>query len=160
MTWSAIDALEQRKKAYRSLLNAIEADYTRSLEWREQSDTDVPDGVWSLLLAEGSVAGNVIGGAKWRLTVPGWIGACLLLREEIGLDERFGRFSGYLKKIGGRSGADTSTRAIAEATGIAEEWVFDAIDGQMAELIYSQHGPTLLDRMGGVEIPAHIGNKR
>ena len=160
MTWSAIDAVEQRKEAYRSLLNASEADYTRSLEWREQSDTDVPDGVWSLLLAEGFVAGNVIGGAKWRLTVTGWIDACFLLREETGLDERFGRFAGYLKRIGGRSGADTSTRAIAEATEMSEEWVFDAIDGQMAELIYGQHGPTLLDRMGGVEIPAHIGNKR
>jgi hypothetical protein len=160
MTWSSTDAIEQRKKAYRCLLNVSGGHYTRSLEWRDQQSTGVPDGVWSLLFAGGLVAGNVIGGPKWRLTVSGWIEACGFLREEIGLDERFGRFAGYLKAMGGRSGADTSTRAIAEATGIAEEWVFDAIDGQMAEFVYGQHGPILLDRMGGVEVPAHIGNKK
>ena len=160
MTWSNADALEQRKNAYRSLLDPEGGHYTRSLEWRDQDDTNVPDGVWSLLLAEGLVVGNVIGGPKWRLTVSGWIEACRILRGEIGLDERFGRFAGYLKSIGGRSGTDTSTRAIGEATGIAEAWVFDAIDGQMAELIYGQYGAILADRMGGVEVPAHVGNKR
>lgn len=52
----------------------------------------------------------------------------------------------------------TSTQAIAESTGLPELWVFDAIEGSMAEIIYRQHGATLADRMGGVEVAAHIGN--
>ncbi len=52
MTWSAQDALEQRKGALRFLMDFGTADLTRSLEWREQSASNIPDGVWSLLLQE------------------------------------------------------------------------------------------------------------
>jgi len=97
---------------------------------------------------------------KWRLTGPGWIEACSLLRGEIELDQRFGVLSGYLKGLAaGRKLADTSTQAVSTATGLSEQWVFDAIEGKMAETIYGQYGAYLLDKMGGVEIPAHIGNK-
>lgn len=159
MTWSAKDALDYRLKAFRCLLGPNGGQYIRSLEWREQRETDVPAGVWSLLLAEGFVTGNVMGGPTWRLTVAGWIEACRHLREEIDLDERFGRFARQMKALGGRVGSDTTTRAVAGATGLEESWVFDAVAGSMAEVIYGQYGPTLLDRMGGLEIPAHLGNK-
>lgn len=161
MTWSAEDAFEQRKNALRFLLDNSTGEFTRSLDWCEQSDSGIPDGVWSLLLEEKFIQGNIVGGAKWRLTVPGWIEACRLLRDEIGLDKRFGILSAHLKTLAeARTGGDSSTRAIAEQAGLSEVWVFDAICGRMAELIYAQHGATVIDKMGGVDIPPHIGNKR
>jgi hypothetical protein len=82
------------------------------------------------------------------------------LRVEISLDKRFGVLSAHLKRLpGGRTETDTTTRAIEERTGLSELWVFDAISGRTAETIYGQHGANLIDKMGGVEIPAHIGNK-
>lgn len=160
MTWSPVEASEQRRKAL-ALLLLDEADhqFVRSLEWHEQDGSGIPDAVWSLLNRDGLVMGNVVGGASWRLTVDGWIEACRLLREEVDLDRRFGILSAHLKALGGRMGDMTTVQAIAESTGLHWLWVSDAIAGQMAERIYGQHGAVELDQMGGIEIPAHVGIK-
>jgi hypothetical protein len=95
------------------------------------------------------------------LTTSGWIEACNLLRDEVGLDRRFGKLSAHLKGlVNGRTEpwVDTHTDNVAKATGLPDLWVFDAIKGQMAEVIYGQHGAKLADDMGGVEVPAHVGN--
>ena len=152
--------MEQRRAALRLLLDDKKTDFPRSLEWYTQSDSNIPDGVWSLLHNDGFVHGNVVGGMKWRLTLAGWIEACALLRDEIHLDKHFGILSAHLKDLtAGRTLADTTARNVSSATGLSEEWVLDAVDGQMAESIYSQHGGRLIDKMGTVEIPVHIGNK-
>ncbi len=79
-----------------------------------------------------------------------------MLQGEINLDARFALLSAHLKRLGGRDGDVTSTNAIASATGLPEQWVSDAIEGSMAEIIYRQHGALIIDGMGGVEIPAHL----
>ena len=114
-----------------------------------------------MLRDEGLIDWYVIGGHAFRLTTTGWIEACRLLRDEVDLDKRFGALSAHLKGLTlGRteSWAHTYTDAIADKAGLPADWVFDAIDGHMAEIIYGQHGAKLSDRMGGVEVPAHLGN--
>jgi hypothetical protein len=81
MTWSREEAVEQRKKALRLLLDYRDGNFTLCLDWFKQDGSDIAKGVWSLLYEDGLVKGNVIGGAKWRLTVEGWIEACSLLRD-------------------------------------------------------------------------------
>lgn len=143
----------------RLLLDEGDGQFTRSLAWYPQSGSSIPDGVWSLLHHEGLVDGNVIGGVGWQLTVDGWIEACRLLRNEIGLDRRFGQLSAHLKKLGDRrTEAYTNTTALAEETGLSEQWIFDAIQGKMAERIFGQHGASVTE-MGDVDIPTYIGNK-
>jgi hypothetical protein len=160
MTWSPEDALNQRKTALRLLLDESGGEFTRSLAWYRQSD--IPNGVWSLLLQDRLVQGHVVGGAKWRLTADGWIEACHLLRDEIGLDKRFGVLSKHLKDLmEGRSELNITVtiQAVTTNTGLSEYWIRDAISGQMAERVYGQHGAKI-DSMGGwVDIPSHIGNK-
>src|SRR4051794_129403 len=101
MTWWHVEAAEQRKNALSLLLDKTDRKFVRSLDWHEQEGSGIPDGVWSLLRHDQLVKGNVVGGAKWRLTVDGWIEACRLLREEVDLDKRFGFLSAKLKAIGG-----------------------------------------------------------
>jgi hypothetical protein len=159
MTWSQSEALSQRKRALRLLLDESGKNFTRASEWFEQSESVIPDGIWSLLNEEGLVHGNVMGGKRWRLTVDGWIEACRLLRDEINLDDRFGALSRHLKDLGARgSDAFTTFREVAAATDLSEEWVLDAVRGRMAERIFHQHG-AITHRGGIVEIPPHIGVK-
>jgi hypothetical protein len=159
MTWSPAEALNQRKNALRLLLDESGRKFTRSLAWYPQVDSGIPDPVWSLLYQDGLIEGYFIGGPSWQLTVDGWIEACQLLREEVDLDTQFGVLSAHLKDLSARtSEAYTTFSAIAEVTGLSEDWVFDALRGRMAERIYNQHGARVLE-MGDVEIPAHIGNK-
>jgi hypothetical protein len=157
MTWSREEALEQRKKALRLLLEDGGYDFTRALEWRD--GPTVPDGVWSLLLSEGLVDCYALGGTSWRLNVDGWIEACRLLRDEVGLDKRFGDLSKYLSDLNPtRAGFYTTVGAITANTGLNEFWVFDAIGGRMAERIFRKHGATVHPMSGDVEIPPHFGN--
>lgn len=161
MTWSLQEALDQRKRAVRCLLDGGGNQFTRSLEWYPLARTDVPLGIWTLLYQERLVHWYTPGGDCFRLTTAGWIEACRILRYEVDLDRRFGVLSAHLKNLTRNrteSFAMTSTQAIAESTGLPELWVFDAIEGSMAEIIYRQHGATLADRRGGVEVSAHIGN--
>jgi len=153
-------ALDLRKKAMLYLLVDGDGQFCRSLEWFEQKNTNVPTGIWSLLLQEGFVDCFAPGGPAWRLTVTGWIEACRLLRTEVDLDVRFGKLAAHLKGLNSREEilAESHTGQIAAATGLPERWVFDAIDGQMAETVFGKHGASLADRMGGVEIPGCIGN--
>jgi len=161
MTWSREEALKQRKCAFRFLLDNSGNQFTRSPEWYPQALTNVLPGVWTLLYEEGFVHWYTPGGDCFRLTTPGWIEACRLLRDEVDLDRRFGVLSAYLKGLTLNrtdSWAMTSSQAIAEKTGLPELWVSDAIEGRMAEVIYREHGARLADAMGGVEVPAHVGN--
>ena len=161
MTWSREEAMEQRKCAVRFLLDTEQNQFTRSLDWIPQQCTNVPLGIWTLLYEEELVDWYTPGGNRFCLTVSGWIESCRLLRDEVSLDLRFGRLSAHLKRLTlnrAESWAVTTTDDIAEKTGLTELWVFDAIDGNMAEVIYHQHGARLADRMGGVEVPAHLGN--
>src|SRR5688500_14604749 len=125
MTWSPVEAAEQRKKALALLLDDTDHQFVRSLEWQEQDEAGIPDAVWSLLNHDGLVMGNVVGGASWRLTVEGWIEACRLLREEVDLDRRFGILSAQLKALGGRMGNMTTVRVVAEHTELHWLWVSD-----------------------------------
>jgi hypothetical protein len=162
MTWSPADALDQRKNAVRLLLDESGGSFTRSLAWYRQSDSDIPNGIWSLLLEERLVQGHVVGGAKWRLTADGWIEACRLLRDEIDLDKRFGALSKHLKDLtDGRNelNATVTVQEVATNTGLSEYWIRDAIRGQMAERIYGQHGAKIDSMSGYIDIPSHIGNK-
>jgi hypothetical protein len=159
MTWSPDEAAAQRKMALARLLDDTDQLFVRSERWYRQAGSGIPDAVWSLLDHNGLVRGNDLGGRSWRLTVKGWIEACRLLREEVDLDSRFGVLSAHLKSLGGRTGAGTTVQAVAEATGLHWRWVNDAIDGQMAERIFDQHGAAKFGRMGDIEIPAHIGIK-
>jgi len=156
------DALTQRKAALRFLLEGPEGQFARSRDWRPRSESNVELGVWTLLYEEELIKWYVPGGDCFRLTLVGWIEACSLLKEEVDLDKRFGILSAHLKSLNPNrteAWAFTSTRDIAVTTGLSERWVYDAIEGQMAELIYHQHGATLADQMGDVDVPAHIGNK-
>ena len=162
MTWSAADFLDQKKNAFRFLLDCNNGQFARSLDWQPQSPSGVPEGVWSLLRDQDFVdcydVGSNVYGKRWRLTLPGWIETCSLLKDEIGLDARFGLLSAHLKGLaGGRIGAYADLSSIEQTTGISEQWLDDAIQGQMAEKIYGRHGGTLFGST--VEIPAHIGNK-
>ena len=160
MTWSPADALNQRKNAFRLLLDKSNGKFTISSDPYPQLNSGIPGPVWSLLHQEGLIQGCGAGEAHWRLTVDGWIEACQLLREEVDLDTRFGVLSAHLKDLSARTPeAYTTHNAIADATGLDRDWVFDALRGRMAERIYNQHGATA-SKMGGIEIPAHIGNKR
>jgi len=158
MTWSRAEALEQRKKALRLLLEDGSSDFTRALEWRD--GPTVPDGVWSLLLSEHFVDCFALGGkSSWRLNVDGWIEACLLLRDEVGLDKRFGDLNRHLSELNiGRAGSYTTVDAITATTGLNEFWVWDAISGRMAERIYRSHGATVHPMSGEVDIRPHFGN--
>jgi hypothetical protein len=161
MTWSNEQALAHRKAALRLLLDRSESQFIRSIEWHPQSATNIPLGTWTLLYEEGLIKWYAPGGNCFRLTTPGWIETCLLLRDEVDLDRRFGLLSAHLKGLTRNRTEDwawTSTQAIADSLGLPEMWVSDAIEGQMAEFIYRQHGAKLADRMGGVEVPAHVGN--
>jgi hypothetical protein len=89
MTLSPEDAVAQRKKALRLLLDGG-GEFTRSLNRYPQSDSGIPSGIWSLLEKDRFIQGYVAGGVRWRLTLDGWIEACRLLRDEIDLDKRFG----------------------------------------------------------------------
>ena len=130
MTWSEDDALEQKKEAFRLLLDERSAEFTRSLGWYRQRDSSIPDAIWSPLFEMGIVRGNVVGGPTWRLTVEGWIEACRLLREEIGLDERFGILSARLKDLTeARRDLQTTTtvQEVSARTFLSELWIQDAI---------------------------------
>lgn len=110
---------------------------------------------------DGFISCSTLGGDRFRLTPSGWIKACCLLRDEVGLDRRFGEFSAHLKGLTPNRTelwVITSTQSIAEVTGLPELWVSDAIEGCMAEVIYRQHGAKLANSMGGVEVPANVGN--
>lgn len=160
LTWSREEALEQRRCAIRLLLDNSGNQFTRSLEWYAHARTNVPLAVWTLLEEENFIEWYTLGGDRFRLTISGWIEACRLLRDEVDLDRRFGVLSSHLKRLTlGRTESlvFTSTHAIAEATGLQEIWVSDAVEGHMSKIIYSQHGARLADTMGGVEVPAHIG---
>jgi hypothetical protein len=134
MTWSPQDALDQRKNALRLLLDESGGEYTRSLAWYCQSDSDIPSPTWDLLLEERLVQGNVFGRRNWRLTVDGWIEACHLLRDEIDLDKRFGILSKHLKDLTeDRNELNTTVQAVAANIGMSECWVENAISGHMAE---------------------------
>ena len=157
MTWSREEALEQRKTALRLLLEDGGSDFTRALDWRD--GPTVPDGVWSLLLSENLVDCYGLGGTRWRLNVDGWIEACRFLRDEVGLDKRFGELSKYLSDLNvGRGGAYSTVDAITANTRLNEFWVWDAISGRMAERIYERHGATVHRMSGEVDIPPHFGN--
>ncbi len=156
MTWSREEAMEQRKKALRSLLEK-DSGFVSSLDWRDGSAA--PDGVWSLLLSEQLVDCYAFGGKSWRLSLDGWIEACDLLRDEVGLDKRFGELSKHLDDLNvGRKGTYTTVDAIVAKTGLNEFWVADAIEGRMAERIYRKHGATIQKMSGDVDIPPHFGN--
>jgi hypothetical protein len=159
MSWSPERTREQQAAALRFLLDTRTADFTRDLDWREENASGIPPAVWSLLYQRKLVEGNVIGGPKWRLTIDGWIVACRLHKDEMGLDQRFGKLSAHLKALGERSGGFSHVNDVARETGFSELWVFDAIAGRMAERIFEQHGANLEDPMGGIEIPAHVGQK-
>ena len=163
MTWSPHEALRQRQSAFRFLLNK-EDQFTRYIDWQSKVDTNVPMGVWTRLCKEELIIMNVVGSdhlpelLKFRLTIPGWIAACQSLRDEIDLDARFGRLFRYLKSLVNRSVSEveTTTDAIANATDLPEAWVSDAIEGDMAGVIFRRCGAKLL--RGTVEVPAHMGN--
>lgn len=159
MSWSADRDRAEKKNALRLLLDVSDGQFTRSDEWYPQSKSNIPIAVWSQLYNDGHINWYAPGGDSFRLTVDGWIEACRLLRDEIGLDERFGKLSAHLKDLGGRDGAYTHTDTVADNTGLSTVWVFDAIEGRMAERIYQQYGAKLTSKMGDVEIPPHIGKK-
>jgi hypothetical protein len=48
---------------------------------------------------------------------------------------------------------------VAASTGLSERWIREAIEGEMAERIYDQHGATIDPMSGYIDIPSHIGNK-
>lgn len=156
MSWSAEDDRKARIDAMR-LLFASDGHYTRSLEWYSQASCMIPLPVWSLLYEEGLIDWYSPGGNSFRLTISGWIEACDLLRDEIGLDQRFGKLSAHLKGLAGRSGHDTHADTVAAETGLPEQWVFDAVKGRMAEKIFDRHGAILASDMGDIDIPPHIG---
>jgi hypothetical protein len=156
------DAFTQRKAALRFLLEGPDSQFVRTREWRPRAESDIELGVWTPLYEAGLIDWYVPGGDHFQLTVKGWIEACKLLRKEVGLDRRFGLLSAHLKRLNearDQAYASTTTHEIATATGLPEQWVFDAIDGKMAENIFHRHGAQLASRMGDVDIPAHIGNE-
>ena len=83
-----------------------------------------------------------------------------MLRNEIDLDTRFGHLSEHLKNLTLRIDSEvwTTTHAIAAATGLPLIWVSDAIEGDIARVIFNRYGAVLVSNMGSVEVPAHIGN--
>ena len=89
MTWSPQEALDARKDALRWLLDKSNGEFRRSIDWVDQKGSGVPDGTWSLLYKDGLLccfaAGSERPGVEpsWRLTLPGWIEACQLLRVEV-----------------------------------------------------------------------------
>ena len=115
--------------------------------------------MWSQLYHDRLIDWYVIGGDSFCLTLGGWIEACRMLRDEVRLDQRFAILSAHLKNLGGRTVAYAHADTIANQTHLCTAWVFDAIDGQMAERIYHQHGAKLTSRMGDIEIPPDIGKK-
>ena len=157
MSWSPAHDLEKTKNALRLLLDTGDGQFTRSLEWYPHAKSNIHLAVWSQLYDDGLIDWYAPGGDSFRLTVHGWIEACRLLRNDIGLDERFALLSAHLKELGGRTGTWTTTDAIAERTGLRPDRVFDAIDGHMAERIYNRRGAKLASKMGDVDIPPHIG---
>lgn len=162
MTWSAADALDARKNALRLLLDHTNGKFTRSLEWFEPDGSGIPQGVWSLLLAEDLVKCHVVGGIKWRITLDGWIEACRLLRDEVNLDRRFGELSRHLKALADHRKDLYTTfpvQTVAAETKLDEDWIRDAIEGRMAERIFGQDGATIEQMSGYIDIPAHICNK-
>jgi hypothetical protein len=161
MTWSIDEEMLQKKAAFRFLLDRSEGHFTRFRHWCPQSETDVPIGVWTQLYDDNQIEWYAPGGNCFRLTTEGWIESCRFLRDEVDLDKRFGILSAHLKGLTqNRTEARTytATQAIADATGLPEQWVSDAIEGKMAELLYHERGAKLTDGMGGVEVPAHFGN--
>jgi hypothetical protein len=158
MSWSAQEELEQRKKALRCLFDSSDGEFRISMMFFEQKKSGVPEGVWHDLHAEGFVNGFAPTGA-WRLTIDGWIEACRLLKDEIGLDERFGKLAEHLKGLNPDRKLFTEghVERIAAAIGLSELWVMNAIEGRMAERIYNQHGAKI--QMRSIEIPANIGRK-
>jgi molybdopterin-guanine dinucleotide biosynthesis protein A len=122
-------------------------------------ESNTPLGVWTLLYDDGLVLWNVVASDRFKLTTSGWIEACRLLRKEVDLDRRFGILSAHLKALT-QSRTDnfavTSVDEIASAIDLPELWISDAIEGNMAEIIYTRHGAQLINR--SVEVPAHFGN--
>jgi hypothetical protein len=158
MSWSPARDVEQKKKALFLLLDASDGQFTRSLEWYPQLESDIPLAVWSQLYDDGMVDWYTPGGDNFRLTIDGWIEACHLLRDNIGLDQRFATLSAHLKDLAQqRTGNATHADTVADHTGLPSAWVFDAIKGQMAERIYGRRGARLASEMGDIEIPPHIG---
>jgi hypothetical protein len=157
LSWSAKDDLDARVQALRLLLDVRDGHCTRSLEWYPQASSDIPLPVWSQLHEENLIHWYALGGNSFRLTIDGWIETCNLLRDEIGLDSRFGKLSKHLKDLGGRSGSSTHANTIAAETGLSEQWVFEAVKGRMAERIFKRHGATLASEMGDIDVPPHIG---
>jgi hypothetical protein len=157
MSWSSAHDLKQKENAFRLLLDVSHGQFTRSLEWYPKSKSNIHLAVWSQLYEDGLIDWYTPGGDSFCLTLHGWIEACSILRNEISLDQRFAVLSAHLKELGGRTGTSTTTNTIAEKTRLSPDWVFDTIDGQMAEKIYNRHGAKVASRMGDVDIAPHIG---